>query len=99
MAQTETKSIKKDSTLPMEQRYPRNISIKMFDSFQLLKRKGDAKKLMKITKLSRPVVDRALKYGHVTNKSLALQIAKFLNDRLEVEKDKGIKLIAKGINK
>lgn len=77
----------------MAERFPRTISQQLWDAWQILRRKGDAEELMKRTELSRPVIDRALNYGHIKNSSLEAKITKYFDARLEREKSKGDKLI------
>lgn len=82
-----------NNTLSMEERYPRNIPLELFDAWQLLKRTGDAEKLCKELGKSRPIIDRALKYGHVKKQSLAAHISRFFQQRVDREKNKGNKLL------
>ena len=79
--------------LSMAERYPRNVSQQLFDSWQVCRRKNDPKELCKKLKMSRPIIDRALNYGHVKNEKLTQRISAFFNDRYEREKKQGQELI------
>jgi hypothetical protein len=79
--------------LSMKERYPLNISQDVFDAWQFMKRKKDAEKLMQKTGLSRPIIDRALKYGHINNDKLESQITNFFAKRYEKENGAGVKLL------
>lgn len=79
--------------LTMSERYPRTISQEVFDAWQIMKRKKDAGKLMVKTGLSRPIIDRALKYGHINNDRLESQITAFFTARYERESGAGAKLL------
>ena len=70
----------------MEERFPMNISSELFETWKKLKRKGDPGALCKALELSRPVIDRALNYGHVKNEKNDERISKFFAKRLEAEK-------------
>ena len=77
----------------MEERFPRTIPQELFDAWQILKRTGDAEKLCKELGKSRPIIDRALNYGHVKKQALAEKISRFFQQRVDKEKNKGIKLL------
>lgn len=83
----------KGKNAAMQERYPRTISQEVFDAWQILRRKKDAEKLCAKTGLCRPIVDRALNYGHVNNDRLQAQITLFFNSRFERENENGQKLL------
>lgn len=83
---TMKKHSRKKKLASMDERFPMNINQDLFDTWQQLKRKGDPKELCKELKLSRPIIDRALKYGHVKNPITADRISKFFSKRVEFEK-------------
>jgi hypothetical protein len=79
--------------LSMDDRFPRTINSQLFDAWQILRRSGDPALLCKKTGFSRPIVDRALNYGHVKNPKLANMISEFFDKRLDKEKHRGDSLI------
>ena len=90
---TATKSKKINTALSMEERFPRTISQELFDAWQILRRSGDPELLCKELNLSRPVIDRALNYGHIKRSGIGDEISKFFQKRLDKEKNKGSELL------
>jgi DNA-binding phage protein len=70
----------------MQERYPLNIAQDLFDSWQMMKRYGDAALIAKEKGISRPIVDRALNYGHVTKHGVTMKINNYFNARIALEK-------------
>ena len=77
----------------MQAKYPRTITVELWTAWQNMRRVGDAEKIMKTIKKCRPVVDRALNYGHIKNMRIADKISKFFKDRLEEEKKTALNLM------
>lgn len=71
--------------LTPEEKYPRTISLKVFNAWKDLKRMGDSKLLVNKGLACRPIVDRALNYGHVKSPKLEKKITKFFTDRAAAE--------------
>lgn len=71
---------------PMAERYPRTISKALFDKWQHLKRYNDGRDLVNETGKSRPIIDRAIKYGHCKDEELITAITNFFVNRLNREK-------------
>lgn len=65
------------------------IAPKLFEAWQKLRRKGDPEAIMELTKKSRPIIDKALKYGHVKDQTIIDVITKYYNDRLNAENQQG----------
>jgi hypothetical protein len=84
---------KKDSK-SMATRFPMTISKQLFDSWQKNKRKNDAAKLMEICDRSRPIIDRALNYGHVKDDELISTITNYFLLRVQSENSQYEKLNA-----
>lgn len=84
----------KEGEQSMEERYPRTIAQQLFDSWQILRRYGDPGRICKAAKISRPIVDRAINYGHVKDPNVTKAINKFFSDRTEKENNTGGKFIA-----
>ena len=80
-------------TQSMQERFPRTIPQEVFDAWQILRQVGDAEKLCTLLKKSRPVVDRALNYGHVKKPVMADKISEFFQKRIEKQKGKGERLL------
>ena len=82
------KKVKGKVTKPsMASRFPMNISQDLFDAWQKLRRTGDPKDICKDLNLSRPVIDRALNFGHVKNLEVTPErISKWFAKRIENEK-------------
>lgn len=69
------------------------IAPKLFKAWQQLRRKGDPELIMELTGKSRPIIDKALKYGHVKDQTVVDAITKFYNDRLTSENQQGEDLL------
>lgn len=94
MAQ-EKKQVKKvDTSIPMKERYPLTIEQDLYDSWQLHRRYGDPGRICKAKGISRPIVDRALNFGHVKDPLVAKRIYAFFMERVNSEKNSGNRLIA-----
>lgn len=94
MAQ-EKKQVKKvDTSIPMDERYPRTISQELHDGWVVLRRYGDPGRICKTKDISRPIVDRALNYGHVKDPRVTKKINAYFSERVEAEKNAGKKFIA-----
>lgn len=66
--------------------YECTIDPQLLESWKRHVRHGDALKIMKEAKLSRPVVDRALNFGYVLSTGIAEKITKYFVKRAEGEK-------------
>jgi hypothetical protein len=69
------------------------ISDDLFEAWVKLRRKGDPEQIAEILGKSRPVIDKALKYGYVKDDAVVKGITKFYNDRLEAENKDAKKLL------
>lgn len=80
----------------MEERYPQTIPQDLFDAWKIMLRFGDVKQIVKSTGISRPIIDRAIKYGHVKNASanVTKKISDFFEKRHNKEQETGGKLIS-----
>lgn len=65
------------------------IAPKLFKGWQAMRRKGDPELIMELTGKSRPIIDKALIYGHVKDNAIADIITKFYNDRIKAENEQG----------
>lgn len=88
----------KDKQYKMQEKFPMTITQEMYDAWQTFRRMGDPAKLQKILgaprgKVSRPVVERALNYGHCPNPLFVTRINKYFTARKEEEEQSGTKLI------
>ena len=90
-----SKSIPKPGQLSMSERYPRTISQDLHDSWLILKRYGDPVRICKEKNISRPIVDRAIEYGHVKDPHVTKKITAFFSERVDAERNSGKKLIQK----
>lgn len=85
---------KKDITgMTMAERYPMTISQQLHDAWQIMRRTGDGGHIHNQTKISRPIIDRALNYGNVKQPHVERKITKYFEDRFSKEKSKGDKLL------
>jgi hypothetical protein len=99
MATKENKNIsnKKPS---MAERYPRTISINLFRQWKKMRRFNDGRDLTIHLAKSRPIIDRALKYGHVKDETLIKKITKFFADRERRESEldaKSVEQLSKSV--
>lgn len=83
----------------MAERYPMTINQQLWDGWQIMRRYGDPGRIVTECIISRPIVDRALKYGNVKDPRVEKKISKFFMDRVGKEKSKGDKLIKIALNK
>lgn len=84
--------------LTPEEKYPRTISLKVFSAWKDLKRMGDSKLLVNKGLACRPIIDRALNFGHVKSPKLEKKISKFFTDRAaneEKENEELLSIVAK----
>lgn len=65
----------------MEERFKQTISDDLFNAWKNSLKFGDARAISVKTGKSYPVVQRALKYGHVNSDSLVSAISSFFADR------------------
>lgn len=73
---------KKDLTdYKMVEKYPMTIGQELYDAWQLHRRLGDPGRLQKVLKVSRPIVERALNYGHCPNQTNVDKINDFFEKR------------------
>jgi hypothetical protein len=82
---TGAKTVTKTDSKSMAKRFPMTIPKSLFDSWQKNKRKNDAAKLMEICERSRPIIDRALNYGHVKDDELISTITNYFLLRVQNE--------------
>jgi hypothetical protein len=68
-----------------EQKYPRTISEELHKTWTTLRRRKDADVIAEKTGRSRPLIDRALKYGYVATPELTSLITEFFEQRIEAE--------------
>lgn len=66
--------------------YECTISPDLLATWQKLRRRNDPEAIAKAVGKSRPIIDRALLYGHVKIEGLTSAISKFFSDRLQDEK-------------
>lgn len=87
----------KVNPVPMDERYPRTIALENYDAWQILRRRGDGSKLVKHVGHCRPIIDRALNYGHVKEDVVRRRINSFFRNRQEKEKKEGEELLQAAI--
>lgn len=75
--------------------YPMTVAPELFEAWVKLRRKNDPEEIATKLGKSRPVIDRALKYGYVKDDIVVAGITKFYKDRLEQETKDGKSLIQK----
>jgi nitrogen regulatory protein PII-like uncharacterized protein len=76
----------------------RTISEELHNAWTRLRRKKDPETIAEALGVSRPVIDKALLYGHVLMEGLAPKITKFFEDRLDQEKADAERLNQKADN-
>jgi hypothetical protein len=74
--------------------WTRSISQELHEAWKRLRRTGDPELMAKDLGYSRPVIDRALKYGYISMPELTEKINKFFLDRLNKERGKAQELMA-----
>lgn len=67
--------------------FERTISLALFETIKMLRRYEDVQKLIDLTGLSRPVVDKALNFGHIRQASLETAIIEFYETRANEQDD------------
>lgn len=78
-----------------EEKWKRTISEDLFNTWKSLRRRKDAEAIAEKTGFSRPLIDRALKYGYVATPELAPLITEFFENRLESENRDAARLTKK----
>jgi hypothetical protein len=76
-----------------KKQYARTISQELHDAWIKLRRKGDPEKMAEELQYSRPVIDRALIYGHITMPELKDKINSFFKNRLMQERGEASELM------
>lgn len=76
-------------------KYEMTIAPELLEAWQKARRKGDPEKLASLLGRSRPVIDRALKYGCVKDSDIIDGITKFYVERLNKEGADGKELLKK----
>lgn len=77
----------------VSKKWPRTIAPELHEAWIKMKRKKDSEVLTKRLGRSRPIIDRALNYGHVSLQELTDQISSFFLERMTQEKQTGADLI------
>lgn len=93
--------IKKQKTEPIKKvrtsqadKYPMNIPVETFNVWQQNRRMGDPEAMMKAFKCSRPIVERALNFGHVKEAWVVKSVNDFYKNRLKKELEQSRELLA-----
>ena len=73
--------------------YEVTIDPVLFKAWVKNRRKGDPEEIVKLLGKSRPVIDKALKYGNVKDQGIIDGITKFYTERAEAERASGIELL------
>jgi hypothetical protein len=81
------------TTEELKQKFPRTIAEELHNAWAALRRKRDPETIAEALKVSRPIIDKALIYGHVTMTGLTDKITKFFEDRLIKERKDADKLL------
>lgn len=71
----------------------------LFETIKMLRRVQDAKDLVDKTGFSRPVIDKALNYGHIRDAVLEKAIVAFYQEREEWQEREAKKLLTKLVKK
>lgn len=71
----------------------------LFETIKMLRRVQDAKDLVDKTGFSRPVIDKALNYGHIRDAVLEKAIVAFYQEREEWQEKEAKKLLTKLVKK
>lgn len=71
----------------------------LFETIKMLRRVQDAKDLVDKTGFSRPVIDKALNYGHIRDAVLEKAIVDFYQEREEWQEREAKKLLTKLVKK
>lgn len=75
--------------------YPLTIPQELFDAWVKLRRTNDISTITRLSGLSRPLIDRALKYGYIKNDNLVKIITEFYKKRIDDETEMGKFLLSK----
>ena len=73
--------------------FERTISEALFETIKMLRRYEDVQKLVDKTGLSRPVIDKALNFGHIRQASLETAIIEFYEIRATEQDDAVVRII------
>ena len=73
--------------------FERTISPALFETIKMLRRYEDVQKLVDKTGLSRPVIDKALNFGHIRQASLETAIIEFYEIRATEQDDAVVRII------
>lgn len=73
--------------------FERTISEALFETIKMLRRYEDVQKLSDKTGLSRPVIDKALNFGHIRQSSLETSIIEFYEARAKEQYDAVLRII------
>lgn len=73
--------------------WPRSVSEELLEAWQTLRRKCDPDTMATELGYSRPVIDRALRWGYVSMPELPDKICVFFQRRLEKEKAQAVELM------
>ena len=78
---------------PIKKTFERTISLALFETIKMLRRYEDVQKLVDKTGLSRPVIDKALNFGHIRQASLETAIIEFYETRATEQDDTVVRII------
>lgn len=65
----------------------------LFETIKLLRRHEDAKTLTETTGFSRPVIDKALTFGHIRDSTLEVAIINFYQERQSFQENAAKELL------
>lgn len=71
----------------MKKTFELTIDATLFELIKILRRYEDIQKLVEKTGLSRPVIDKALNFGHIRQASLETAIIEFYENRAKDQAD------------
>lgn len=74
-------------------KHPRNVALELLQAWQKLRRRGDGQEMAKDLEYSRPVIDRALNFGHVNVPGMVDSINQWFTERLTRERKSANKLL------
>lgn len=72
--------------------FERTISEVLFEQIRFLWRYNDSIEIQNLTGFSRPIVDRALNFGHIRDKTLERAIISYYEERAELHNAAEIKI-------
>lgn len=81
-----------DRELKENPKYPRLISLELYEAWRKSQRTGDPALIAKKLRVSKQIIDYALMYGNVKTQALSDQITKFFETRLLKEKEDAARL-------